>query len=55
MRNFQLQLCANVWDPVGEYSVGILEEAVSEEMANGGFDGFPFTPFVTCFPCNTRL
>ena len=39
MRNFQLQLCANVWDPVGEYSVGILEEAVSEEMANGGFDG----------------
>ena len=55
VRDFQLQLCADVWDPVGGYSMGILKEAIAEEKANGGFDGFPSEPFVTYFPRSTRL
>jgi len=54
VRNFQLMLCAMVWDPVGEYSVGILKEAVAEETASGGFDGFSSEPFVTYSPQRSR-
>jgi len=50
IRDFRLQLCAAVWDPVGEYSMGILKEAVAEEKAKGGFDGFLSEPLVTCHP-----
>ena len=55
IRNIQLYLCANVWDPIGEYSVGILEQAVAEEKAKGGFDEFHSEPTVTYLPQRTRL
>jgi len=55
VRDFRLQLCANVWAPAGEYSVGILKEVLAEETANGGFNCFPSKPFVSYFPCSTRL
>jgi len=54
-RGFRFQLCANIWDPVGEYSVGILKDAIAEETANGGFDGFSSIPFVTYEPRNSHL
>jgi len=37
-RDFQLELWANVWHRVGEYSVEMLKQAVAAEMAKGGFD-----------------
>jgi len=55
VRDFKLELCADVWEPVGEYSVGILKQAVAEEKASGGFDGFSSEPFVTYYPRRTRL
>jgi hypothetical protein len=30
VRSFTLELCANVWDPVGEYAVRVLREAAIE-------------------------
>ena len=54
-RGFRLQLYANVWDPVGEYAMGILKEAVVEEKASVGFDRFHSKPLVTYNPRRTRL
>ena len=55
VRNFQVELCASVWDPVGEYSVRMLKEAVAEEKAKGGFDGCLSEPSVTYDPQRSRL
>ena len=55
VRDFRLVLNATVWDPVGEYSVRMLKEAVAEEKAKGGFDDFLSEPSVTYRPCRTRL
>ena len=54
VRDFQLVLCAQVWDPVGEYSVRMLKAAVVDERAKGGFDGFRFEPFVIYCPLRVR-
>ena len=53
--SFWLQLCASVWDPVGEYAMGILKEAVAEEKASVGFDRFHSKPLVTYYPKRSRL
>ena len=50
VRGFQLELCASVWGHFGEESVGMLEEAIAEEKAKGGFDEFPCKPSVRYFP-----
>lgn len=50
VRGFQLVLCADVWDPVGEFSVRILKAAVADERAKGGFDGFRLEPSVIYCP-----
>lgn len=49
VRAFQLVLCASTWGRVGEYPVQILEEAVAEEKARGGFCGC-FSPLVVYDP-----
>jgi len=49
-RYFPLRLCAEVWDPLGEYSAGILKEAVAEETAIVGFGQFLSEPSVTYYP-----
>ena len=54
VRNFQLVLCAEVWDPVVEYSVRMLKEAVAEEKAKVGFDDFLSEPLVLCHPQRSR-
>jgi len=54
VRGFQLVLCAQVWDPVGEYSVRMLKAAVADERAKGGFDDFRLDPFVTYCPQRFR-
>ena len=55
VRNFQLTLCAYVWDPVGEYSVRMLKEAIAEEKAQWGFDDFLSEPLVVYDPRRSRL
>ena len=55
VRDFRLVLNATVWDPVGEYSVRMLKEAVAEEKAKGGFDDLLSEPSVTYRPCRSRL
>ena len=50
VRNFRLLLCAHVRGPVEEYSVRMLKEAVAEEKAHKGFDGFLSEPQVTYYP-----
>ena len=55
VRDFQLVLRAGVWDPVGEYSVRMLKEAIEEEKARGGFDEFLSQPFVDYHPWRSRM
>ena len=55
MRDFQLILCADIWDPVGEYAVRMLKEAVAEERAKGGFNVFLSEPLVIYRPWRSRL
>ena len=55
-RDFQLVLCAEVWDYVGKYAVRVLEQAVATENAEARLDyeplvvrspqGFPDGPSV---------
>jgi len=49
-RDFRLVLCADVWDPIGEYAVQMLRQAVAEEKANEGFDTFFLEPLVIYNP-----
>ena len=57
MRGFRLVLCADVWNRVADYSVGVLEEAVAAEKADGGFDKRFLEPLVIYSPrlCHTDL
>ena len=55
VRDFRLVLCADIWDPVGEYAVRTLKEAVAEEKAKKGFDDFFSEPLVTHNPQRSRL
>jgi hypothetical protein len=50
VRDFQLILCACIWGSVGEEPVRILEEAVAEERAKGGFNRFLYEPLVDYCP-----
>ena len=49
-RNFELVLRADVWGPVAEYAVRMLEEAVAAEKAEKGFDDFSSEPLVVYDP-----
>ena len=55
VRSFRLVLCAYVWNPVVEYSVRMLKEAVAEEKAQKGFDDFLFEPLVIDSPRRSRI
>ena len=55
VRDFWLVLNACVWDPVGEYSVRMLEEAIADEKAKGGFAAFYYEPSVTYYPYKNRF
>jgi len=50
VRGFQLELCASVWGHFREEPVRMLEEAIAEERAKGGFDEFPCKPSVVYNP-----
>jgi len=50
VRDFRLVLCADVWDCIGWYSVGVLKCAVAAEKAKGGFDSFSSDPMVIFNP-----
>ena len=41
MRGFQLVLRTSIWGHIGEEPVRMLEEAIAEENAKGGFDRLP--------------
>ena len=51
MRDLQLELRVGVRSSEGEYSIGILKDAVAEEKASGGFDfdGVLSEPLVTFY------
>ena len=49
VRDFQLVLCAEVWGPIGEYSVRMLRQAIADEKVKKGFDDFSSDPLVTCY------
>lgn len=50
LRGFQPVLCANVWEPVGEYTVQVLKDAVAMEKTDNLVpDSFP-GPLVTYNP-----
>jgi len=53
LRTFQLVLCASVWGCLGDYPVRMLEAAVAEENAKGGFCRC-FSPLVASNPRGTR-
>ena len=50
IRDFQLVLCVDVWDCVGEHAKGLLKEAVAVEKAKNGFDYLPLEPLVVYSP-----
>ena len=50
VREFRLAICANVWDPVGEYAVRTLREAVEEGKAKQVFTNFSSEPSVAYNP-----
>jgi hypothetical protein len=50
VRGFRLVLCADVWDAVGEYAVGVLKRAVAVEKAKKRLDYLPSEPLVIYDP-----
>ena len=50
VRDFRLVLCANVWDPLGEYTVGVLKQAVTAERAAKRLDYLPLEPLAVYVP-----
>ena len=50
VREFQLLLCADVWERVGDYSMRTLKAAVAVEKANGVFGDFSSEPIVIHTP-----
>ena len=50
VRGFQLVLCLDVWDRVGEYTMQMLKMAVAAEKAKRGFDDTFPEPLVTYSP-----
>ena len=54
VKKFRLTMCVDVWDPVGECALGLLEGAIATEKAKGGFsDIFP-EPLVIYNPRGSR-
>ncbi|KAF9643564.1 hypothetical protein BDM02DRAFT_3123277 [Thelephora ganbajun] len=54
IREFELVLCADVWDRVGKYSVKKLKQAVAAEKARGMFDDVFQEPSVIYSPRGSR-
>ena len=54
IRDFQLVLCVDAWDAVGEYTVGALKQAVAAEKAKGTFDDTFPEPLVVYSPRGAR-
>jgi hypothetical protein len=54
VRDFQLVLCADVWDGVKGYTTLVLKRAVAAEKAKGGFDGVFPEPLVVYSPRGSR-
>lgn len=50
VRDFRLSLCAEVWDRVGDYAVGVLKRAVAVEGAEKRLDYLPLEPTVVYIP-----
>ena len=50
VRDFQLVLCADVWDPVGEYTIEALKQAIVAEAAANRLDYLPSKPLVVYSP-----
>jgi len=50
LRDFQLVLCAEVWDRFGEYAMGVLKQAVAAENAGGRLDYLPSEPLLVYSP-----
>ena len=50
VRDFRLVLCADVWDRVGEYTVGVLKQAVAAERAAKRLDYLPLEPLAVYVP-----
>jgi len=54
VRDFQLVLCADVWDPVEDYSMHMLKRVVANEKARGGFSDSFSEPLVIYRPRGSR-
>jgi hypothetical protein len=52
-RDFQLVLCADVWDGLGEHSMRILKAAVAEQMSRSDGSVYP-EPLVVYSPRGSR-
>ena len=48
VRDFQLVLCAHIWDGVGECAEQLLKEAVAEERRDGAPLAFFPEPLMIC-------
>ena len=54
IRDYQLVLCVDAWDAVGEYAVGVLKEAVAAEKTKRRFDNTYVEPLVVYSPRGPR-
>ena len=54
VRDFQLTFCADVWNRVGEYAVGVLKHAIAVEKAAKRLDYLPSEPLVIYSPRGSR-
>ena len=54
VRDFQLVLCVDAWDGVGEYTTGVLKQAVAAERMKRGFDDTFPEPSVIHIPRGSR-
>jgi len=50
LRDFQLVLCAEVWNRFGEYVMRVLKHAVAAEKAGGRLDYLPSEPLLVYSP-----
>ena len=54
IRDFQLVLCVDAWDAVGEYAMGVAKRAVAAEKAKRRFDDTYVEPLVVYSPRGPR-
>jgi hypothetical protein len=55
VRDFQLALCAEVYDPVGEYTIRVLKQAIAVEVVEKRLDYLPSEPLVIYNPRGSRM